>query len=566
MFVYPIVLLLLQLDAFSAPALKLNRGRWLMVTKAVDGPSHHDLDYLAAVVASTALTDGQPSVLAVSNPDSLTGEAWHLDYIRRYRNSRALVVGQTIPTIPGVFPVTQLNSATPGVEQANAIALAVWKNSTGAVVCSVNDYPNALVASSLAARLRVPLLFSAEPGDLEVVLRSLAVKSVLVVGTPVSLTKSVPSKNLAGAAEVIRWLQSKGYPVNYVAAVNPADRNAEKWDNKMSMASVLLAARRGGVVYPIADAASYTTVGAELKQLYAAVGTNYYPEYLLLGGNCNFIPFGQVAGLDQPESEWSLLMTDTHYGNMDDDTFMEIAVGRLVANNFSEASLITSRISTYDTLKDGNWEKRSAEMGDWGAWAYSSMLENSGFSLDDLKGTLYNNAPPLEYGVILHGAHSSWQQLGGALQAPNGITTLLAPAFVMSLGCSTLKLDEPGWQISKDLLRQGAVGFMGGTRGVAGPAEQIASDVANTITACGSLGHGLRRGIQGLSVTFLDTGAFDCNIMRYNWVLIGDPALVLHVPTRPATQPAGQKISSDGRTPASTRRIPGSSGPSPKSC
>ncbi len=546
-FVCAMVLLLLQSNAFSG-TLKLNQGRWLLVTKAVDGPSNYDLDYLAAVVASTALTDGQPSVLAVNDTNSLVNEAWHNDYIRRYKYSRALVVGQTITTIPGVFPVTNLDSATAGVEQAKSIAQTVWKSSTGAVVCSANDYSNALVASSLAARLRVPLLFSAEPGDLDVVFRSLAVKSVLVVGAPVSLTNSVTSKNLAGAAEVIRWLQAKCYPVNYVAAVNPTDRNAEKWDNKLSMASVLLAARRGGVIYPITNAATYITVGAELKQLYAAVGTNYYPEYLLLGGNCTFIPFGQVTGLAGDDPDWGVLMTDTHYSNMDADTFMEIAVGRLVANNFSEASLIASRISTYDALKDGNWEKRMAEMGDWGAWAYLPMLQNSGFALDDLKGTMYNNAPPLEYGMILHGAHSSWQQLGGAFQAPNGITTLLAPAFVMSLGCSTVQLDQPGWQISKDLLRQGAVGFMGGTRSVAGTAEQIASDVVNSITDCGSLGHALRRGFQGLSVNVLDTGAFDSNIMRYNWILIGDPALVLHVPTRPATRPADQKISSDGQT------------------
>lgn len=180
--------------------LNLQPGKWLIVTRAADGPSSYDLDFLAAVAASSALTDGEPAVLAITNDTCLTSEAWHADYINRYNPERALVIGQDIPSITGVSQLIVLNSVVAGAEQAKEIATTVWASSDQVVICSLDSspYENSLVATSLASRLEVPLLFSSPSttGDLDTVLGQLGAQSALVVGSPLTLPVSSTARML----------------------------------------------------------------------------------------------------------------------------------------------------------------------------------------------------------------------------------------------------------------------------------------------------------------------------------------------------------------------------------
>ena len=50
----------LLLSGSVSADLNLQPGKWLIVTKAEYGPSSYDLDFCAAVAASSALTDGKP--------------------------------------------------------------------------------------------------------------------------------------------------------------------------------------------------------------------------------------------------------------------------------------------------------------------------------------------------------------------------------------------------------------------------------------------------------------------------------------------------------------------------
>ena len=520
--------------------LNLQPGKWLVVTKAIDGPSDHDLDFLAAVAASSALTDGQPSVLAVTHGTCLVTEPWHADYIHRYGPGKALVVGQYISSIAGVSELTVLNSVAAGAEQAKMIATTVWASSDRVVICSLDSdyYENSLVAASLASRLRVPLLFSspAVTGDLDAVLGQLGVQSALVVGTPLALP--VSSTTLADSVAVVTWLRNNGHPVNYLAAVNASDRNAHPDGSKLSLVAALLASRRGGVVLPVQDAATYVTVRDELRQGYGAIATDYYPEFLAIVATTPFIPFGEVdnpSGFPDP-----ILMTDAVYAEMDADPFLEIAVGRLIANNFSEGSLIASRISTYESLKDGNWENRFAQMGRWGQFEAVPVLTNWGFEEDDLMGAYHTSGPPIEDGLILHSDHSAWWDLGYAFRT--NMSTLLAPAFIQSQGCSTAALDMDPSQVTKSLLRQGAIGFMGGTRNVQGMVGHLVSEVINSIVEGEPLGHAFNRAYEAVTLNLLDGYDLGSEATRHNWLLIGDPALVLHVPCGPWEQPAHTDI------------------------
>ncbi len=537
--------ILVALSGNLFAGLDLQPGKWLIVTRAIDGPSSHDLDFLAAVAASSALTDGEPAVLAITNETCLTSEAWHADYISRYNPERALVIGQHIPSITGVSQLIVLDSAAAGAEQAKEIATTVWASSDQVVICSLdsNHYENSLVAASLASGLRVPLLYSSPstPGDLDTVLGQLGAQSALVVGTPLSLP--VSSTALSGAVEVVTWLRNNGHSVDYLAAVNPADRDVHPDGSKLSLVSTVLAARRGGVVVPLQNASTYITVRDELQQCYTAIDAGYYPEFLALVATTPFIPFGEV---DNPSGfPAAILMTDVLYADMDADPFLEVAVGRVIANNFSEGSLVASRISTYDSLKDGYWEDRFAQMGRWGQSEAVPVLTNFGYQEDDLMGSYHDSGPPIEDGLILHYDHSGWWDLGYAFSV--NVDTLLAPAVVLSRGCSTAALDMGPSQVTKSLLRQGAVGFMGGTRNVIAMSGHLATEVVNAVVEGESLGYAFNRAYEAVTLNVLDQDDRGSNVSRHNWLLIGDPALVLHVPGGPLEQPAHAEISPDGR-------------------
>ena len=325
--------------------------------------------------------------------------------------------------------------------------------------------------------------------------------------------------------------------------MNPLDRSGTL---KFSLPSALLAARRGGVVVPLQNVSTYLTAGAELTNLYTSVASDYCPEYLLIGGTPGVVPFGVVSGLSA-DPEWANLMTDATYANIDADTFLEIAVGRLIANNLSEGTLIASRISTYELLKDGYWENRFAEMGRWGMFESVPTFENMGFTWDDLMGAVRNNAPPIEDGLILHNDHSGYSVLGYAFEEAN-LNTLLAPALIVSRGCGTAGLDKAPNQVSESLLRQGAVAFMGGPRNLQGMSIHLVTEIINAMTGMESLGAAYRRGFNSVSLNVLDDQDYGSNVTRYNWILIGDPALVIHMPTLPAKQPAKMVRSTDNKT------------------
>jgi len=525
--------------------LQLRSGRWLMVTKAVDGPSDHDLDFLAAVAASSALTDGRPAVLAVENETCLAGEAWHADYVDRYAPEKALVIGLSVASIAGVSELTVLDTAAAGKEQAKQIATTVWASSDQVVVSALDgdSYENSLVAASLASKLGVPLLFSSPstPGDLDAVLGQLGTQSALVVGSPLSLP--VSSTTLPGALDVVTWSRTHGHSVDYLAAVNPADRDVDPDGSKLSLVSAVLAARRGGVVVPLQNASTYVAVRDELQQLYAAIGTGYHPEYLALVATTPFIPFGEV---DNPSGfPAAVLMTDALYADVDADPFLEIAVGRVIANDLSEGSLVASRTSTYDSLLDGNWESRFAEMGRWGMFEEVPVLTNHGYAEDDLTGAYHDSGPSIEDALVLHSDHSAWWELGFAFTV--NVDTLLAPALVVSTGCSTAALDMGPSQVTKSLLRQGAVAFMGGTRSVIAMSGHLTSEVIDSVVEGESLGHAFRRAYEAVTLNVLDLDDHGSDVSRHNWLLIGDPALVLHVPSGASEQPAHADVSPDGK-------------------
>merc|ERR1712232_883865 len=152
---------------------------------------------------------------------------------------------------------------------------------------------------------------------------------------------------------------------------------------------------------------------------------------------------------------------DFPYGNIDNDPFMDVSIGRLVGKNQASLFLITSRISTYEHLRDSLWDENAAIVGDLQQALYvmSPVFENVGFVTDRLKNDQIPST--MERAAIYHNAHSSYNVLGGFFNSWS--QTLLAPAVVTSSGCSPAGIDRagPDRAVALHLLHQGAVAFLG---------------------------------------------------------------------------------------------------------
>jgi hypothetical protein len=232
------------------------------------GACWQDFAFLAAVPAATALNPGMPAVIALDESCTVTREID--DYLRRYK-PRATYCLSTPASAAASQPVpTQSVAAGPNrpwttlaAESAESaawtLATTFWRSADQAVICDANDYAAALTASSLAARLRAPLLYATARGvDLSVTscLRHLGVKKAIVVGRAAKAAEQLKTAGL-GVVElsdtpgVLAWVRQENIPVTYLAITNPDDRD-KLVIRKLSLASALLAAGRGGIAAPLA--------------------------------------------------------------------------------------------------------------------------------------------------------------------------------------------------------------------------------------------------------------------------------------------------------------------------
>jgi hypothetical protein len=234
------------------------------------------------VPAATKCNDGAPAVIALDESCTVTREID--DYLRRYKPTSTYCLGSPASTAapqpaaarPAAAPIgpgTRL-PAESAESAASTLATTFWQSAGQAVICDADDYTSALTASSLAARLRAPLLYSTARGvDLSVTscLRHLGVKQAIVVGKAGKAgadlkAAGVEVVELSDTPAVLSWMRQRNIPVTYLAITNPDDRD-KLVIRKLSLASALLAAGRGGIAVPLAYKAVWKAgfTGAECK-------------------------------------------------------------------------------------------------------------------------------------------------------------------------------------------------------------------------------------------------------------------------------------------------------------
>jgi hypothetical protein len=219
-------------------------------------PGWQDMAFLAAIPAATVVNQGAPSLVALEAAGTLTPEIQ--DYLRRYHPDEVVLVGSAADSLVIAGRPCGVLKAGGADEAACALSNRFWRTSATAVVCPEGDYEAALVAAPLAARLRAPLLFAGGQGlspPAAKELRRLAVRELIVVGKLAAGTQSLKQgtaqvTQLATARDVMAWARNRKWPVAYLAALNPLDRN-KTVVKKLSLAGAMLAAGRDGLVAPL---------------------------------------------------------------------------------------------------------------------------------------------------------------------------------------------------------------------------------------------------------------------------------------------------------------------------
>jgi hypothetical protein len=299
----------------------------------------------------------------------------------------------------------------------------------------------------------------------------------------------------------------------------------------------------------------------DLRGIYKVLGAP--PEHLCLVGFPDAIPqaiIGRGGVVDE-------LTSDLPYANADDDPFAEIGIGRVIGESVSFATLYASRVLTYKSLLDAEWQDRACQA----RWenTYAKLFENFGFEAayrhteENLKWivapeqgkkgkraqTFEQDSPLARCAVLAHMDHSWWHELGHTFDWDAGV--LLAPVVIESGGCLTAALDREAdyHSVIARMFRKGAVSFSGNSRPGCAPQEAQRMEFWNGVLAGQTIGQAHRRSMNSAIVTLMDMKESSGGAYWYQLRIrtqFGDPAFTMRVPQAPRSAPA--RIAVDGDT------------------
>ena len=505
-----------------------------------------DFAYLAAVPASAHLNGGRPAVLAVHDFDVIPEAT--IDVLERMLATDAYVLNGTA-TLDAVDAVHDLSADNASVLSAQFTDH--WTRSDTLVLADGQHYGSALMAASLAGRLNAPLVFTADlpEGERQRIEAELEVTETLWVDLSGEAPSAPDATALRSADAILEWMNSQDERVDYIAYTNMNDREAGR-AQKSSLTASQYAIRRNGLVIPIGlpiptEAAEQGTTPLAIRHLhqrYDALG--YIPEYLAIVGAHDALP--QVKGQSIfNNGEMGHPVTDIPYGQVDTDPFLDLALGRIVADNLEEASALATRTVTYEQLADGYWEQQFVESGLWGFDEARDLFTNVGFD-DPTHPTEaeISSMGMMEAAAVLHKDHSNCMILGHALDVNTDV--LFSPAVVASMGCSVAGMDIVGPDertIVDHILGSGAVAFLGASRNAIAENTYLHVAFWNDIFDGATLGQAYQKAINDLIVHWQDENGSAA--LRYTIdieMLYGDPALTMDIPGEAQVAPAAARV------------------------
>ena len=279
---------------------------------------------------------------------------------------------------------------------------------------------------------------------------------------------------------------------------------------------------------------SHSELNADLQAFYTA--GNIHPEFVAVVGYYDAIPFGITYA--QPYADVEDIVTDKFYGDIDADPFVDLSVGRILAETIHKASALVARSVTYEDLLGDDWELDSIIVtgGEGEHAAIANTLRhhfiNIGLANTNLSGG-WSDAYLDNKSVFFHFNHGG---PGGLQGGPYyGMNQTMDPLIAMSGGCMTAGLDltSPGHSIALQFLDLGAIAYLGNTRQASNPIftyEGIFWDgmVYRDLT----VGQAHRRALNMKMVEGEDGGYIE-HIPVHEAALYGDPAVRWHRPQNP---------------------------------
>ncbi|CAJ1352141.1 unnamed protein product [Effrenium voratum] len=488
-------------------------------------PADADAMLLPAVIPAAVKSAGEPAILVMQEVE----DAAEADFVAQYRPETTYLLGSiSSESLAGSLGQEVALTASSTCAASAVLAQHFWQESSEIVAATCDDYAAALMAAPLAAKRGVPLILLDDQATLKSVIDALKVQQLVYVGAAAWENTFVPQTDLRDAVEVYTAL---GKP-EYLAIANPSDRQAPIFKGLSAMAP-MIASLRGGAVLPVKG--GDVSAGAIKQQLKAHI-VHGMPKYVALVGGPHAVPphceIGNFFGEEK--------CRDAPYADLDEDIFLDVAMGRIVARNLASASLLVSRIGNYDYVRDAASEGRFGMGGNLKSSADSirPALTNVGFSVDMVDEHELAQLQKLQVSAFIHVDHAGAGGMGHSFKY--NTTVLLSPSVVSSGGCSTAgfdKLSNPMDSVVLTLLHYGAVAFLGGPRNAITASGLVHAAFWNDIALGKSIGEAFVAGWNNVALNHIDqaTDAAQktAEYVMMNIALMGDPAFKLFIPSAP---------------------------------
>ncbi len=325
------------------------------------------------------------------------------------------------------------------------LAHSIWDVSESAIIISQNNYPLALTLAPVSGYLGIPLIITKSTKNVQSLLQQLQVKWTIMdnilepYGNSITISSVEEAQNF-----VLKIMQKKNLPVEYIAVVNTNDITTTYGIPKVSQFGPYLAVARKGIVMATTHAPLEENIFATEKENWHEVAEvanqavseikivlnstfdklknfNFYDKYLTtpylaLLGDPYVIPFYYIPELQQGMiSEYvRWIATDDYYGDLDEEIeIVELAVGRVLTLSVEDTAALISRTLCYDRYMP-NWVADSPlntiTNAEWKSTAYLGVG-------DDWNGAIW--------GMTMQQAQTYWylRNCGYTVYVTKGATT-----------------------------------------------------------------------------------------------------------------------------------------------
>jgi hypothetical protein len=297
--------------------------------------------------------------------------------------------------------------------------------------------------------------------------------------------------------------------------------------------------KRGGAIWMTTPTAS--EIHGELADFHKAI--KHGAEYLCLVGWPDALPMAVIShgqGIDAD------LVSDLPFAQTDEDPFVDLSHARFIAEDLESATLLACRGFARDDFPQRHWAQKFAT-AEWEELSQTTLPE-AGL---DFAGHHEGEKPfdegsaLAQSGLILHSSHAMWTEMGKTYLWDSN--TLLAPAMVVSGGCSTASLDQDDERrsVASRLLKNGAVAFVGNSRRGIAQQELFRTEFLNALFAGNSLGAAQRIAQNYVLLAMMEKGQTESGpyfYQMYHQLVFGDPALRLGLRFAETDPPARAQV------------------------